>query len=412
VIRLLTFSTLYPNSVTPTHGIFVETRLRHLIRSGQVDAKVIAPVPWFPTKHRMFKRYARQAQVPQRETLHGIEVWHPRYLLIPKLGMSSAPLTLALAAIPAITRLRRSGFEFDAIDAHYYYPDGVSAAIIARHFRKPLAITARGTDLNLIPKYRIPRKLIQWAARQADYSISVCKALEDELAQLGVEPHRLVVLRNGVDLQRFVPVDRRAARTELGLPDTLTFISIGHLVERKGHDLAIKAVAQLPGSRLLIVGDGELRRPLERLAHEIGMAKRVTFTGNVPQERLKYFLSAADALILASNREGWPNVLLESMACGTPVVATRQWGTPEVVAAPEAGVLVSDRTDQALAKGVTTLLAAYPSREATRAYAERFSWDDTTRGQLRIFSSLAHLSNAESRDSAHARAVQPASKPD
>jgi glycosyltransferase involved in cell wall biosynthesis len=412
---LLTFSTLYPNSVAPTHGIFVETRLRHLIRSGEVDVRVVAPVPWFPSKHRTFKRYALQAQVPRHEVLNGIEVWHPRYPLIPKFGMSSAAFTMALAVVPTITRLQRSGFDFDAIDAHYYYPDGVAAAILARHFRKPLTITARGTDINLIPQYRIPRKLIQWAGGQADYSISVCKALQDELARVGVEHERLVVLRNGVDLQRFVPIDRPAARIELGLPHGTTFVSVGHLVERKGHDLAIKALGRFPDARLVVVGEGELRSDLERLATEIAPG-RITFAGAIPQERLKYYLSAADALILASSREGWPNVLLEAMACGTPVVATRQWGTPEVVAAPEAGVLVDDRTDQAIADGLACLLASYPDRAATRRYAERFSWDETTAGQLRLFDlitrrremqSTAHTTRLARRDSHRAGQAAP-----
>jgi glycosyltransferase involved in cell wall biosynthesis len=390
VIRVLTFSTLYPSAVTPSHGIFVETRLRHLIRSGQVEARVVAPVPWFPLKHRLFERYARLAAIPHKEVLHGVQVSHPRYALIPKFGMSSAPFSLALSSLRTIRRIQEDGFDFDVIDAHYYYPDGVAAALIARKLRKPLVITARGTDLNLVPKYFIPRKLIQWAGEQADFSISVCKALQDEMARLGMNRERLVVLRNGVDLERFVPIDRRVARQHLGLPDVPTFVSVGHLVERKGHEVAIQTLAaSFPQAALVIVGEGELRTQLERMTRQLGVSHRVTFAGAVPQERLKYYFSAADVSILASSREGWPNVLLESMACGTPVVATRQWGTPEVVSAPEAGVLVDERTSESVAAGIRALLARNPSREATRAYAERFSWDETTQGQLRLFDSIA-----------------------
>jgi teichuronic acid biosynthesis glycosyltransferase TuaC len=403
----------------PSHGIFVETRLRQLLRTGQVDARVVAPVPWFPAKHPMFKRYARQARVPRHEVLHGIEVSHPRYVVVPKIGMSVAPFTLALAAIPEIERLRRSGYEFDAIDAHYYYPDGVAAAIVARHFRKSLVITARGSDLNLISNYRIPRRLMLWAGRQAGYSVAVSRALQEKLVTLGVERERVVALRNGVDLDFFTPVDRRAARRLLGLQDVQTFASVGHLVELKGHDLAIRALAHgFPDAHLLIVGDGEVRQPLEALARSLGVHERVSFVGAVTQERLRYYFNAADALILASSREGWPNVLLESMACGTPVVATRVGGVPEIVTAPEAGVLVN-RSPADIAEGLTTLLSAYPSREATRAHAERFSWEDTTRGQLRIFESLAkdgsietRISSALVQDGQNARARQQLAKHD
>jgi teichuronic acid biosynthesis glycosyltransferase TuaC len=420
MIRLLTFSTLYPNSVTPAHGIFVETRLRQLLRSGHVEARVVAPVPWFPVKHRIFKRYAGKARVPRREILHGIEVRHPRYVVVPKIGMNASPFTLALAAIPEIARLRRGGYEFDAIDAHYYYPDGVAAAIVARHFRKPLVITARGSDLNLISNYGIPRRLMQWAGRQASYSVCVSRALQDTLIRLGFERERVVVLRNGVDLELFTPIDRTAARRSLGLHDVRTFVSVGHLLELKGHDLAIRAIANaFPAAQLVIVGDGERRQALQELAADLGVAERVSFTGAVPQDRLKEYFSAADALILASSREGWPNVLLESMACGTPVVATSVGGIPEIVAVPEAGIVVPDRTPEAIARGLARLLSAYPAREATRAYAQRFSWDDTTRGQLRIFEALTKSRAFESdtppvrvHDSRNAGATQQLAKPD
>ncbi|HEX9173229.1 MAG TPA: glycosyltransferase family 4 protein, partial [Telluria sp.] len=146
-MKILTFSTLFPNSEKPGHGIFVETRLRHLVASGQVEARVVAPVPWFPSAHPRFGQYARQARVPRAELRHGIAVSHPRYPVLPKIGMNVAPLLLAQAVKPAIARLLDEGFDFDLIDAHYFYPDGVAAAMLARHFNKPLVITARGSDI-------------------------------------------------------------------------------------------------------------------------------------------------------------------------------------------------------------------------------------------------------------------------
>jgi glycosyltransferase involved in cell wall biosynthesis len=382
-MKILTFSTLFPSSAKPGHGIFVETRLRHLVASGRVESRVVAPVPWFPFTHPRFGSYAKMARAPRHETRHGIPVVHPRYPVLPKVGMNAAPFLLAQAAKPAIGRLIDEGFDFDLIDAHYFYPDGVAAAMLGRYFNKPLVITARGSDITLLPQYRLPRRMILWAVSRANAIITVCDALRDEMIVLGADPARVTSLRNGVDLELFRPTAREASRP-------FTLVTVGHLVPVKAQELIVGALPLLPGVRLVIAGDGPNRGMLEQLTRTLGVSDRVTFLGAVPQAQLRAHYGAADAMVLASSREGWANVLLESMACGTPVVASRVWGTPEVVAAPEAGVLMAERSPQGVADAVNALRAAYPDRAATRRYAERFSWDDTTAGQLRIFEQLIH----------------------
>ena len=391
-MKLLTFSTLFPNAEQPNHGIFVETRLRYLIASGQVESRVVAPVPWFPFKHPRFGHYAALAKVPAREQRHGLDIVHPRYVVLPKVGMLGTPLLMARAARAAIGRILDEGYDFDVIDAHYFYPDGVAAVMLGKYFNKPVTITARGTDINLIPQFTLPRKMILWAAHNAKGVITVCNALKDEMVELGVAAHRITPLRNGVDLQRFAPRDRAAARAALGLSH-FTLLSVGLLDPRKGHDLVIKSLLRLPDVRLMIAGTGPERKALEALAVQLGVAERVTFLGGVPQTELASYYNAADALVLASSREGWANVLLESMACGTPVVASNVWGTPEVVAAPEAGMLMSERTPDALADAVNSLRASYPDHGATRRYAERFSWDATTQGQIDLFQNIVKNNN-------------------
>jgi len=391
-LKVLTFSTLFPSSVRPTHGIFVETRLRELLKSGQVESRVVAPVPWFPSTNPRWGDYARFAATPAREQRNGIDVLHPRYLLAPKVGMTSAPLTMALGARAAVKQLIDEGFDFDLIDAHYYYPDGVAAALLAKWFDKPLTITARGTDLNLIPQYALPKRMIEWAAERAAGSIGVCAALMDVLRGWGHDPARLHVLRNGVDLERFRPLPPGPARAELGVGGEPLLLSVGHLIERKGHHVAIEALAELsqrrPGARLVVIGEGEERAALTALAARLGVVDKVRLTGSLPNTELLKWYSAADALLLCSSREGWANVLLESMACGTPVVATDIWGTPEVVASPAAGRLVAERTGAAFAAGIEALLAAGVDRAATRRYAEGFGWRATTDGQLHLFNAI------------------------
>lgn len=388
-MKLLTFSTLFPNTEQPNHGIFVETRLRYLLASGKAESRVVAPVPWFPLKHPRFGSYAKFARAPASEVRHGIDVRHPRFVSVPKVGMEMAPWLMAQGVKSAIGRILDEGYDFDVIDAHYFYPDGVAAVMLGKYFNKPVVITARGTDINLIPQFRLARKQILWAASQAGAIITVCNALKDEMVQLGVAAGAITALRNGVDLQRFQPGDRAAARAALGL-NHFTLLSVGVLDARKGHDLAIKALRMLPEVHLMIAGTGPDRRKLEELAAHLGLAARVTFLGAVPQTALSAYYNAADAMVLASSREGWANVLLESMACGTPVVATNVWGTPEVVTSPDAGVLMNERSPQGLAEAVTRLRANYPAHAATRRYAEGYSWDDTTAGQLELFARVVN----------------------
>jgi len=322
--------------------------------------------------------------VPSRVERNGLTIEHPRYLVLPKIGMTLTPHTLYWAMRKRLAALLREGKRFDLIDAHYFYPDGVAAVRLAREFNLPVTVTARGTDLNLIPEFPGPRQMILDAAAQADGMITVCQALKDSLVEMGVAPDRVSVLRNGVDLELFRPIDRTAARQALGLTRR-TLVSIGLLIERKGHHHVIQALRQLPDVDLLIAGDGPDRGALERLAQEQGVEARVRFLGSVDQNRLREIYNAADALVLASSREGWANVLLEAMACGTPVIASAVWGTPEVVARPEAGLLMASLDPAGVVEGVKCLFASYPDRAATRRYAEGFNWDATTQGQLGLF---------------------------
>lgn len=385
--KVLVFTTLYPNTIQKTHGIFVENRLQHLVSRGVIDARVIAPVPWFPFRSRAFGRYADFARVPFDETRFGIKILHPRYPIIPKIGMTLAPLLLYRATKGVTKRLIDSGFDFDLIDAHYFYPDGVAAVLLGIQFKKPVVITAHGTDINLIPRFVIPRKLIRWAANRAAGLVTVSQALKHELQSIETGAEGVRVFRNGVDLSVFGPVDRDTVRKQFGLHGP-TILSVGNLIPLKGHDIVIKSLPSLPDMTLLIVGEGLERSSLERLAKELGVDDRVRFLGTIGHERMCEIYSAADALVLASNREGLPCVLLESMACGTPVIASAVGGIPEVIQSSAAGLLLANRKPQTIANSVRAILTNPPARADTRAYAERFDWSQTTQGQLDLFSSI------------------------
>lgn len=377
----------------PTHGVFVENRLSAFRKKYGADVKVIAPVPWFPFQNETFGKYAAWARAPEMETREGVEIFHPRYLIPPKVGMGYAPTALAHCLRKTARTLIKSDWVFDLIDAHYLYPDGVAAAQVAAEFGKPVVVTARGGDINLLPDYPGPRRKIVNAAMKADAIITVASALKRELVRLGAPEQKITVLRNGVDLELFKPLDRATLRKDMNLSGPV-IASVGHLIARKGHHLVIEALKDIPGATLLIAGDGEQRQALKALAKRLGVADHVRFLGLIPHDKLTEVYNAVDVFALASSREGWPNVLLEAMACGAPCVATDVWGSGEVIREPAAGRLVQHRTPEAMAKAINHLLADPPDRAATRRYAQAHSWNDTVDGMENIFSALTKKARA------------------
>ena len=384
LLRLLTFTTLFPNREQPNHGVFVENRLCHLVATGEAASTVLAPVPFFPSGAAVFGRWGAYARVPAREIRHGLTIHHPRFVVVPRFGMTISPFLLHQASRRAVRRLLAEGARFDAIDAHYLYPDGVAAVRLGAEFGLPVVLTARGSDVTEFPDYPTPRRLILDAVARAAAVITVSAGLRAALLGLGAEGTKITVLRNGVDTQIFRPLDREAARAALGLTGP-TLISVGALIDRKRHHLTIEALRLLPEFSLLIVGDGPERARLAALADRLGLAGRVRLLGAVPHIVMAQYYSAADLSVLASSREGWANVLLESMACGVPVVASDIPGNGEVVRERAAGLIVAANTPQGFAAAVRDLWADPPARAETRAYAERFGWEATSRGQLEIF---------------------------
>ncbi len=389
-LSLLTATTLFPNAVTPNHGVFIENRLRHLRADEPVGGAVIAPVPWFPSGGAVFGRFAQSASVPRVENRFGMDVLHPRYLTVPKLGSWTTPIAIYRAYLRAARALMAKSMRFDAVDGHFFYPDGAAAVLLARKLGLPVVVTARGSDITYLPTLAYQRAWIRWTIRQADALAAVSESLRQAIIRLGAPEDKVVTLRNGVDIEALSPQPREAARSRFDIPyDKPVIASVGNLIPLKGHDLVIRALGKLPDAHLMVVGGGPEETNLRRLSAELALAGRVHFLGRVPHDQMHDVYSAADVLVLASSREGWPNVLLEAMACGTPVAATGVGGIPEIITVPESGVVVPERSTDAIAMGVRRILAADLDSAATRAYAETFSWKETSRGQYDLFWSLS-----------------------
>jgi teichuronic acid biosynthesis glycosyltransferase TuaC len=377
-MKILTFTTLFPNKKRPDFGIFVYQRISHLVRSNDAAVKVVAPVPYFPSWLRS-RRWDVYRDIPHNESLGTLEVYHPRYPLVPGLFMPLHGILMFLGSWLLAYRLHKK-FRFDCIDAHYVYPDGFTATLLGKLLGIPVVISARGSDVNVFPSFRAVRPLISWSLRRAVGVIAVAAALKNSMIGLGVSERAIRVIPNGVDLDKFYPHDRTAARTSLNIPtDEKVVVSVGSLTESKNHSLLISAFAKLlnshPDSKLYIVGEGSLRATLENLVRAHQLEQKITLAGQRPNDQLSLWFSAADVSCLTSRREGWPNVLMESLACGTPVVATRVGGVPEILSSPELGTLV-EQNSQSVAEGLKQALEKKWDRGALVQHAQKRSWND------------------------------------
>jgi glycosyltransferase involved in cell wall biosynthesis len=394
VLRVLSVTTLFPSSAAPRHGIFVETRLRKLREVAAVDVQVIAPVPWFPLDWKSAGRYATYAATPAVEVRDGVTIRHPRFGVIPRVGLSLQPGALARACARATAAIECNGWSCDVIDAHYLYPDAVAAALLARRIGKPFVATARGSDVNVIARMPGPRRRILEALEQAGRVITVSEALKRSLEALGIRGDRIEVLRNGVDTALFAPGGGATLRARLGIGNAPLVLSVGNLVEAKGHDLVLAAVAKLPAAHLAVIGEGPESKRLLGQVEQLGMAQRTHFFGNMAQAELAQFYSAADVLALGSVREGWPNVVLEAMACGAPVVAADVGGVREIVA-DSVGEVVEMREAGAFAAALERVLGRKLGKESVRAYAQRFSWDPIASRYFELLHEVAHTPAAK-----------------
>ncbi|WP_262691487.1 glycosyltransferase [Kordiimonas aestuarii] len=387
-LNILVFSSLFPNAVDPVLGVFVENRLRHFLRDTGHTATVVAPVPWFPFRGRIWGRYGRYAAVPAREIRAGVEVFHPRFLVLPKVGMAFTPGSLARAGERCIRGLLRSGKKFDLIDAHYLYPDAVAATVVGRKFDLPVVMTARGSDVTEIARMKGPGKRIVKAADDAAHVIAVSNSLRDELLTMGVKAAKVTTLRNGVDAEKFSPAARQEIRAKWAGTGSVALYA-GWLISRKRVDIFIDAVAKLgPDTTAVVAGEGPLLASLRQRAEARGIANRTVFLGKVAPADMPGVMAAADVLVLPSEREGWANVLLEAMACGTPVVSRAVAGALDLVTVPEAGALVEGDDPEAYADAMARLFADPPDRGSTRNYALSFGWREISLAQERIFMSV------------------------
>jgi len=355
MMRVLIVTKIFPNRLEPFSSPF--NRRQFAALSEWCGVEVLATIPWFPgiSAFQRWSYAGRLTQVPKSESIDGLHVRHPRFVYVPKVGRGVAgPLYAASLAPTALAYRGR----IDVVLGCWAYPDGFAAVAMADLLGVPAVIKLHGSDMNVVARWPGPRRRLQWALPRAERVVAVSRPLLEAAVELGVARDRIDLVPNGVDRALFHPRNQAQARDMLGLPSQVPVVLyVGHLAQEKGALDLIRAFTisgpRLRGARLIMVGDGSAMEQCQELARDLGDS--VMFVGPQPHDRIADWLAACDLLALPSWNEGMPNVVLEALASGRQVVATRVGGIPDVADhAPH--VLVPPRDPDALAAALVRAL--------------------------------------------------------
>jgi teichuronic acid biosynthesis glycosyltransferase TuaC len=394
--RILVFSSLFPNKVYPTAGNFIKERMFRV--ALQMPIMVIAPQAWSPIDWAI--RVVRpnfRLLAEEFEIVDGIEIYRPKCFSFPGFFKKLDSFFMARGSRKIFYKSVAT-FKPTVVDAHFAYPDGHAASILALESNLPLFITLRGSkDKWLLGTSR--QELIKEALDRARTIISVSQELIDTVAvPLGQPVEKTVMIGNGVDTSKFKPIEKSAARQALNLPtDAKIIIGVGNLIESKGFHRVIPMLINLRKKhgdvRYLIVGPngshGDMSGALKSMASDLGLSEAVVFYGRQPHEKLNEFYSAADAFVLATEYEGWANVFLEAMACGLPVISTLVGGNAQVVSDSKFGTLTPFFDPESFELAIDEALEKKWNGDAIRSYALSNDWSARVEVLCREFSKTA-----------------------
>lgn len=371
-MKVLAISNLFPSAHEPTRGMFNKQVFQAL--SGFCDVQVISPGPWWTR----VKRPGTLLTIPRQE-IGGMQAQYPAFWGLPKAGVRYNGKLMYQSLRGPVAKLRKQ-FPFDAILAAWAYPDAYAAACLAQEFGCPLVTKLMGSDVNDLSTRPELQAKIAWALKNSSRVIAVSDALRVKSWELGVDPARIVVQHNGVNGELFAIRDRQEARQKLGLPmDRKLVVYIGNFYPVKGTDILVAAMERLAKQRpdvdLCLVGSGDLEPGLRARVASAGLEERIRFMGRQPHDLVPVWMCASDVFCLPSRNEGCPNVVLEALASGRPVVASKVGGIPELLK-DHTGLLVPSENPEALAGGLSTALDRAWNSQELRSSVEFLSWNE------------------------------------
>jgi glycosyltransferase involved in cell wall biosynthesis len=375
-MRALLFTHLFPSHYEPARGIYNLRGFGAL--ANFCDIEIVVPVAAWRRLRR--PRDWGRCVIENHE---GLVASYPTWWSLPRLGMRTHPEAMFRSARSRVHELHRQR-RFDVILGAFAYPDVPAAAKFARELNLPLVALVLGSDMNELAQRPELRESIRAALLQASSVVAVSGGLRLRVLELGIPEDRAIVQHNGVDGQRFHIRDAREARQRLGVPVDERVVSfVGNLVYEKGPDVLFEALSRLRASgvsdlRVLIAGEGPAKEELTSKASALGLSDRTKFLGRLTADEVAVCIAAADVLCLPSRREGCPNVVLEALASGRPVVASAVGGVPELLNERN-GIMVPADDPDALAAAITTALQRGWDREDLRSSVPSLTWNDLGR---------------------------------
>lgn len=378
--RVLVLSRSYPSDVLPTLGLWVQRPTELL--ADQCDMQVVSPTPWCPPLPNIgpLRQYSRFRGIPQEETRRGIPVHRWRFVTGPGRSLYALESRSQIASLTRPVGRLRSQFPFDLVHAHMIYPEGAVAHRLARRLGVPFVVTEHAPWTERWFSSRLVRREALAAARAATAILAVSSSVQRSIVSYGIDPARVRVVPIGVDHETF-----ELGASEHRRADQVLFVGWINFV--KGVDVLLEAMRLLvqrgSPARLVLVGGALYRNTrlqeekLRRMAASLDLGDRVVFLGRRPPAEVARLMAESAVVVLPSRAESFGAVLVEALACGTPVVATR-CGGPEDIVVPEVGELVPVEDSDALADAIDNVLRnaqRFPPLDLRRYAIERFSWE-------------------------------------
>ncbi len=387
-MNLLLATNLFPTPGDPERGIFTLQLARRLQRHCRVT--VVCPLPWFPDWKLTagIRKYAEFAGVPDNYIIDDVEIYAPRYPLIPKLSENLHAFFMRIGIQRTIARLHRE-IGFDVVNSQWLYPDSVAMGFITDKLKLPHVATGLGCDVNHDIYQPVKGESILNTLQNCPAITVVSNGLRQELVDNGVSADKIHVIPNGIDTEHFRIQDKNECRAQLGIePGGPMLLYVGRLSEEKDPATMLRALQRLQSRdkplSAYLVGDGPLMQELRELVRQLGLEQSVTFVGKVSHKLIDQWMGATDFLCLPSLREGCPNVILEALGSGRPVIASRVGAIPDVVTA-HSGILFTPGDVEQLAEAMETALETLWSDTVIKASVSKLSWEAAAENYASVF---------------------------